>query len=260
MAAIIIPRRSITQPSGVVLPATSTLQNGLVALSSNTDFAAGAGALTGAPDIVSTQYGVGFRSGAGKYLSGPTLYAPGDNQPFSLAMAFVLKTVPTGQVGFFSMGPSALGGSIRLLFVANATQIRFYWWGSYRISMTVPMVADQLYVIVFSHDGANGSAWVNGVSNGTPVAVRTDGGVAAPSYFVGAGYPAEIDAVHLCHAQWSRALSQSEALEISFNQWALFYAAQSHFYSLPSGPITINSLTASNITSSGARFTVGLTR
>ena len=46
------------------------------------------------------------------------------------------------------------------------------------------------------------------------------------------------------------------------NPWQLFRADPIRIYSLPSGPIsvTINSITASNITSSGARITLGLTR
>ena len=59
---------------------------------------------------------------------------------------------------------------------------------------------------------------------------------------------------------WDRALSDAEVAEISQNPWQLFRADPVRIYSLPSGAITINSLTASNITQTGARITLGLTR
>ncbi len=56
-------------------------------------------------------------------------------------------------------------------------------------------------------------------------------------------------------------LSGAQAREISYAPWQLFRADPIRIYSLPSGPIslTINSITASNIPSSGARITLGLT-
>jgi len=48
--------------------------------------------------------------------------------------------------------------------------------------------------------------------------------------------------------------------ELSINPWQLFRADPQRIYSLPSGAISINSILASNITSSGARITLGLTR
>lgn len=57
------------------------------------------------------------------------------------------------------------------------------------------------------------------------------------------------------------AITDDEAYQLVENPWGLYEAEQSIIYSFPTGGIvTLNSLTASNITSSGARFTVGLTR
>lgn len=57
------------------------------------------------------------------------------------------------------------------------------------------------------------------------------------------------------------AITDDEAYQLVDNPWGLYEAEQSIIYSFPTGGIvTLNSLTASNITSSGARFTVGLTR
>ena len=60
----------------------------------------------------------------------------------------------------------------------------------------------------------------------------------------------------------NRALDEHEALEFHANPWQLFRADPIRIYSLPSGAISlsINSITASNITQTGARITLGLTR
>ena len=44
------------------------------------------------------------------------------------------------------------------------------------------------------------------------------------------------------------------------NPWQLFRADPIRIYSFPSGAISINSILASNITQTGARITLGLTR
>lgn len=56
------------------------------------------------------------------------------------------------------------------------------------------------------------------------------------------------------------ALSDAAAAELSLNPWQLFRADPIRIYSLPTGAISINSITASNITQTGARITLGLTR
>ena len=48
--------------------------------------------------------------------------------------------------------------------------------------------------------------------------------------------------------------------ELSINPWQLFRADPIRIYSLPTGAISINSITASSITQTGARITLGLTR
>ena len=48
--------------------------------------------------------------------------------------------------------------------------------------------------------------------------------------------------------------------ELVDNPWQLFRADPVRIYSFPTGAITINSITASNITQMGARITLGLTR
>lgn len=57
-----------------------------------------------------------------------------------------------------------------------------------------------------------------------------------------------------------RNLVDAEAKELYRNPWQLFRADPVRIYSLPTGAISINSITASNITQTGARITLGLTR
>lgn len=59
---------------------------------------------------------------------------------------------------------------------------------------------------------------------------------------------------------WDRIVSFEEGDEIIRAPWQLFRADPVRIYSLPSGAISINSITASNITQTGARITLGLTR
>lgn len=61
-------------------------------------------------------------------------------------------------------------------------------------------------------------------------------------------------------AVFAGALSDDEVFALVAAPWDLYAADPIRIYSLPSGPITINSIAASNITSSGARITLGLTR
>lgn len=63
-------------------------------------------------------------------------------------------------------------------------------------------------------------------------------------------------------AGWHRALTPHEIAELNRAPYQIFRADPIRIYSFPTGPISlaINSITASNITSSGARITLGLTR
>ena len=61
-------------------------------------------------------------------------------------------------------------------------------------------------------------------------------------------------------AWFKRAPQKAEAEAISGNIWQIFRADPLRIYSLPSGPITLNSLTMSNITQTTARATLSLAR
>ena len=57
-----------------------------------------------------------------------------------------------------------------------------------------------------------------------------------------------------------RKIDSDVAADISRMPWQLFRADPIRIYSFPTGAISINSITASNITQTGARITLGLTR
>jgi len=78
------------------------------------------------------------------------------------------------------------------------------------------------------------------------------------------GHPATsgaMDFLSLAY-RWGRVLADSEIFDLEKAPWQLFRADPIRIYNLPSGPISlaINSITASNITQTGARITLGLTR
>lgn len=68
------------------------------------------------------------------------------------------------------------------------------------------------------------------------------------------------DTPHHLTIAWNRALSKAERIMIAQDPWQIFRAAPDVLYSLPSGVLTLNSLTMSNFTSSGARATLSITR
>ena len=55
-------------------------------------------------------------------------------------------------------------------------------------------------------------------------------------------------------------MGSEAAKDFSQNPWQIFRADPVRIYSFPTGAISINSITASNITQTGARITLGLTR
>lgn len=82
--------------------------------------------------------------------------------------------------------------------------------------------------------------------------------------------PMVVGNVHTLTRQWAGDITLAVGIpqcvlpeiaeDISRNPWQLFRADPIRTYSLPTGAISINSITASNITQTGARITLGLTR
>ena len=260
MTAIIIPRKHLRQPQGRVQP-SHEWSGRIVALQNGREMVVGSATAIGSPGQEVVSRGAGWRGGSGKYFSGPAEYKPTLNSPYSVAFELVSRTVVDGGA-IFSIADTATAGDVRLLFRAVfPRKVDVYWNGSYFIQAGDLWVANERVICVFSHDGTTGRLWINGVLAGSATAGFDTASNATNGYF-GSGYNAQFDAVYLWHAQWARGLSAVEAYELSHNPWQLFRADPVRIYSLPSGPIsvTINSITASNITQTGARITLGLTR
>lgn len=259
MTVIIIPRKRLTQPQPqgrvAVAPEWS---DGIVALQNGREMVVGGATSTGSPGQEVVSRGIGWRGGSGKYFFGAAEYKPTLNNPYSLAFEIVSRTVVDGGA-VFSIADAPTSGTVRLLFrCAYPRKFDVYWNGSYRIQAGAEWQENERTLCVFSHDGTTARLWINGVLAGS-AAGEFGSESNATNWYFGSGYDKQFDAVYLWHAQWSRALSTSEALSISDNPWQLFRADPIRIYSLPSGPIGISwsSLTASNITQTGAALTLG---
>lgn len=126
-----------------------------------------------------------------------------------------------------------------------------------------PVIGDQ--DVYFGHDGTNSSNGLTVIVNG--VAGTTNNGAQAArlahvdTLYLGNNaslYPwnGYIESVFI----WTRPIPTDERDPLRENPWQLFRADPIRIYSLPTGAISINSITASNIAQTGARITLGLTR
>ena len=132
---------------------------------------------------------------------------------------------------------------------------------------TIPSLLDTCVATVWHGNGKNVEFWDDGGEFGklTLRESKVTGslnGIGAP-FFLGANNAEGVfkGAVSVLLA-WPRALDSEELIEYSQNPWQLFRADPIRIYNLPTGAISlsINSITASNITQTGARITLGLTR
>ncbi len=130
---------------------------------------------------------------------------------------------------------------------------------------SVPAIGDQ--DVYFGHDG---TASLDGLT------VIVDGVAGTTKFGAQAARVAHADTLHLGNNAssfpwngyiesvfiWIRPVPTDERAALRENPWQLFRADPVRIYSLPTGAIslTINSITASNITQTGARVTLGLTR
>ena len=163
-------------------------------------------------------------------------------------------------------GRISSGGGV----TGNLTKQRFTLYGiaDYnQTEYTIPGLVDTCVATVWHGNGKNVEFWDDGGEFGklTLRESKVTGslnGIGAP-FLLGANNSegAFKGAVSVLLA-WPRALDSEELVEYSQNPWQLFRADPIRIFSLPSGAISlsINSITASNITQTGARITLGLTR
>lgn len=283
MTAIIIPRKHWTQPQGrVELDRSSVFayKAGLVYTPSlDRDVVRGAQATLEAGVVLgtdkygvsvttATERGVTFGSGVPKPLSGGdwtalALARPAPSYNVAYTPVFSQRRIsPNKQCGFLfnsnGVSPSAGSGKIEV-FAFDGGSIPFC------TSTSASVVDGEWHVFVGRMSGAIGRLYRDGailsstqtstsIGNWYDSAQEVTIGRLGGAYESGRATPLALVAV------WDRALSDAEVAEISANPWQLFRADPIRIYSLPSGAITLNSLTASNITQTGARITLGLTR
>lgn len=119
--------------------------------------------------------------------------------------------------------------------------------------------ADDWYDVVVTGSTTSARLYVDAsvvISGGAP-ASGTLGDLHVGSDILGGGGSWDVDFEWL--AMWSRALSVDEVRALASSPYEIYKDEPVRIYSLPSGPISISwsSLTASNITQTGARLTLG---
>lgn len=269
MTAIIIPRRHITQPQGrLAVDFSGPFSIGL---------AAAFDLRTGAPlDVLAGQFsdylGGSYTTGVGQGLyrsASPT--ATNDRRilhagPVSIVAA--CDPVPESIVsGIFSDRPAA--GGAQHSFFANAGangaavngRVSYGYLGTELNADNAVSGRMSVYGISL-FESASGAIYVDGARLITAINGTGFQNPSAPKVCVGWHSSGRLRATMPFLALWNRALSDDEHANVAANPWQLFRADPIRIYSLPSGAISlsINSITASNITSSGARITLGLTR
>ena len=270
MTGISIPRRHYTQPQGRVEVdwANPLAQGLLVAATPFSEMAI-------QPEIRYGARGAGARGGV--LNRGPVTHGVANSTVFVLTQALLpddgswwassrlvfadtsavyandlgLKASAPKIYGVMSVGARDTAGTVRLAEIDVQEGSQTYG-GSFSGAATVG--ADLLVTGFGSGKKWGTSAALQGYSYNAP----------APTYsgpIFGGAITGKGLMDHLSLAlRWGRVCSDEEIFEVERNPWQLFRADPIRIYSLPTGAISINSITASNITQTGARITLGLTR
>lgn len=270
MTAIIIPRRHYTQPQGrVEVDWANPLANGL--LLAATPFSE----MGEQPEIKIGQIGAGARGGVLK--RGPETHGLANSTVFIVSQPLVaddgswwragarfygdtssvwpndlgLALYAPSIYGRINVGARASNGSVYIATVAVLDGNQQYG----KPMTAAATVASDLLVTGFG----SGKRWgtstaLQGYSYNSP-----NPALSGPMFGQLASASGSMDFLSLV-LRWGRVLSDEEIFEAERAPWQLFRADPIRIYSLPSSAITLNSLTASNITQTGARITLGLTR
>ena len=253
MSVIIIPRKHLRQPQGrVEVNWANPITEGLIFASAGYSDAVTTSPLVLVPD------GLGFKSSA--LL--PVYRAADDAAAFTV-MGDVEFTSNNGDwaaldYGYYVSGAENMNVSIGLMGSENTL---YATCRKNNGNITTLKAISFPYRATLALSGAIGTG-ATAYENGISIGAVANAGAYSPdsrrrfSAFTNtsAGKRAYWQSV------WKRALSAAEIAEAYRDPWQIFRADPIRIYSFPSGPITINSITASNITSSGARITLGLTR
>ncbi len=262
MSVIIIPRKHLRQPQGRVdLRGDEGCRASRVYLlnGANNQNLITRATIT-PPPVAAYKVGAASRfEGAESFLA--------DSQPAHTgewtALAVVESRTTTGVRNIFSYG---LGSTYSFQLRQNAPNFEVYQAAGTDLGVFAnSAVSPQTQVVAAQWDGVSTlRIFVDGLLKDSrpdvvPAGYRTASelkiGVESSNvqYFVGG---------IALFMFFQRSLTGLEVAELSNAPWQLFRSDPVRIYSLPSGPISlaINSITASNITQTGARITLGLTR
>lgn len=275
MTAIIIPRKHYTQPQGrvVVDAANHAGAKALAAMTfQGSVFDAAAGGLVpyiGAPVYGAGATGYGLRATGDYKLELPanpvhlqkqevTYYAvlqsTGGGNNGSVFLRGMGSSTASVAIGVHRGSLNGWGGAV------NGTTSDFFAFPLADIGAAAVSVPATLVLTV---GGGVARLYVNGQFAGsgtyggdidysrTDIGLLIFGASTEISGFRGLLYSAGVI---------DGAMDADAAEDFSANPWQLFRAEPTRIYSLPTGAISINSILASNITQTGARITLGLTR
>lgn len=262
MSVIIIPRKHLRQPQGRCTPDWGG------------PFAAGLG-FAETPTSPSRRFvrvgnvsnavgapGIGYATDGSSYLRGPSVQV--QNFPLTFLAIAERRTATNG--AFLSIGS---GSQRHLLYALANGRVRMFSGAGGTIgetsSFSQPAAALNTphWIAGRVHSASSRDVWHNGEpggSNGITVNTAACETAVLGTYWNNDAPSLTLDGRIYLAAAWARALSDEELREMYRCPWQLFRADPLRIYSLPSGPITITGITASDITSSGARITLGLTR
>lgn len=269
MSVIIIPRRHYTQPQGrVTVDWSNPLSQGLLVAA--TPFSE----MAVSPEI---KYGVaGGGARRGILRAGPVRHGLASSTVFVMTQALLPDDGSWWNAAGFVCGDTAqewpadlglrvgaptTGGRIQIGARNTAGEFRIA-----RIDVTAgglshggvfigaATIDSDLLVTGFGEGKKHGTdASLRGFSYNPPAATST-----GPLFGQYAASGA-MDFLSIAY-RWGRVLADSEIFDLEKAPWQLFRADPIRIYSLPTGAISINSITASNIAQTGARITLGLTR
>jgi len=212
--------------------------------------------------------GITFGSGVPKPLSGGdwtvlALARPAPSYNVAYTPAFSQRRLsPNKQCGFlfnsYRISPSAASGKIEV-FAFDGSSMPFC------TSNSADVVDGNWHVFAARMSGAIGRLYRDGqvlssTQTGTSVGNWHDPAQEVTIGRIGSSYESGSATPFALVVAWDRALSDAEVAAISANPWQLFRADPVRIYSLPSGAITLNSLTMSAITQTTARATLSVTR
>ena len=272
MSVIIIPRKHLRQPTGRVQIAPEFAPDYAYAPWMGPQAVIGADTLS--QNSISGQLvskgGVGttYSGTQAAAVSGPTV----GEYPFALAAAievlpssgnvYAEAALGVGDTGVSS--PAIIG--VTSGFVGDARP-------SFRVGTQLLAASNSAHgrvsrIVAVAESATSRALYVDGALVATSSASATMFQAGAPSLALHAVREYNFAAWNTTNANlrvlgggWFRRLvSDAEARALSANVWQLFRADPLRIYSLPTGAISINSILASNITQTGARITLGLTR